>query len=273
MGSGATRIALCGVALATVAAVLGASTIASAAPPHPASTKETPSPDKARAAELFKKGAEAYNKGDFAKAIALLEEANAIDPQPVLVYNMARSHEGLGHTDEAITLYERYLSQEPTSPDRGAIEQRLTTLKRQKEERAAMEKQRWQLEQDRDKAEKERAAAAAADEPPRKRSIGPYIVGGVGVAGVLTGAIFGAMALGKESSGKDEPVQTKAIDDRDTGKTFATVSNIGFVLGGALVAAGVVWWVIDTPRSKKRGAGTPNVALGAGWVGLEGALP
>ncbi|MBS2019442.1 MAG: tetratricopeptide repeat protein [Deltaproteobacteria bacterium] len=279
MGSGATRFApdrrrgglrkargtLLGLALALVAPA------ALAAPPARA-PKEAPSPDKARAAELFQKSAGAYLKGDFERAITLLDEAYALDPQPVLVYNLARAHEGLGHLDESIALYEKYLAQDPTSADRGAIEQRLSTLKRQRDEKAALAKEKQAVEKEREQVEKERAKQDAED-PPRPRSILPYVVGGVGVASVVTGAVFGAMASGKESDAQAEPVQTAAIDLRDTGKGFATISNITIIAGGALVAAGVVWWILDTPKSKRRGGLAPRVGLAPGFVSIGGELP
>lgn len=274
MGFGATRSARTCVALFAVTVGVAAPTAAIAAPHSSAPPpKEAPSPDKARAAELFQKSAGAYLKGDFAKAIVLLDEAYALDPQPVLVYNLARAHEGLGHLDESISLYEKYLEQDPTSADRGAIEQRLATLKKQRDEKAALAKEKVAVEKERQQVEKERQQVEA-EEKPKPRSVGPYIVGGVGVATVVTGVIFGALAKGKESDAQAEPVQTTAIDLRDSGKGLATASNITLVIGGALVAAGVVWWILDTPRAKKRGdAGTVRVGLGAGWVGLGGTLP
>lgn len=275
MGSGATRSARGRACVGLMVVAFGVATAgAASAAPHPPkeAPKEAPNPDKARAAELFQKSAGAYLKGDFARAIALLDEAYALDPQPVLVYNMARAHEGLGHVDESITLYEKYLAQDPTSADRGAIEQRLATLKRQRDEKASMEKEKIAVEKERQQVEKERQQVEA-EEKPKPRSIGPYIVGGVGVATVVTGAIFGAMASGKESDAQAAPVQTTAIDLRDSGKGLATASNITFVIGGALVAAGVVWWILDTPKARRRGGGPVRVGLGAGFLSVGGDLP
>lgn len=201
--------------------------------------------NKAQANDLFKKGADAYLRGDFEESIRLLDQAYALDPQPVLIYNKARAQEGLGHTDDAITLYEQYLNQEPTTPDRGAIEQRLATLKKQRDERAA-------LEQDRANAEKERAARAAAPPPPppHERSVLPYVVGGVGIAGIGTGVVFGILAKSKESDGNSAKTQRDARDARDTGSTFATVANVTLIAGGVLLAAGAVWWALDRPSSR-----------------------
>lgn len=249
MGSWGTRkgLIVAGLAVATTMT----SPLFAQQPVTPAKEKPAPSAaNKARAAELFKKGADAYLHGDFAQAITILDEAYGLDPQPVLIYNKARAHEGLGHTDDAIKLYEQYLAEEPSSPDRGAIEQRLATLKKQQEERIAMEKERAAVE-------KERAARAAEPPPPppHKRSVLPYVVAGVGVAGLAAGGIFGIMAKGKESDGEAERTQRAAIDARDSGSTLATVANISFIAGGALVVAGAVWWALD--GAPKRRAALP----------------
>ena len=54
------------------------------------------------AAELFRESAEAYRAGEFARAVELLEQAYAIEPAPVLQYNLARALEGMGDLDGAI---------------------------------------------------------------------------------------------------------------------------------------------------------------------------
>ena len=285
MGSGGTRSALFAASMVACMVVVApdanaqrrgpkgnkpapaASAPSTAAPPAAANT------NKARAAELFKASSDAYMRGDFSHAIELLDEAYALDPQPVLIYNKARAHEGLGHVDEAIELYERYLTEEPTSSDRGAIEQRLVTLKKQRDEKANLAKERTQVEKEREAVEKERAnpppPAEPPPEPPHHRSVLPYVVMGVGGAGLITGTIFGLMANSKKAAATDEPVQLQAIDIRDTGRSFATVSNISFVVGGVLVAAGAVWWVLDG-RSKNKGA--VQVGIGPGSLQLGGTL-
>src|SRR5688572_14968776 len=65
--------------------------------------------NQSQAAELFKKSVDAYRRGAFKEAIDLLNEAYALDAQPVLLYNLARAHEGLGDLDLAISTYEKYL--------------------------------------------------------------------------------------------------------------------------------------------------------------------
>jgi hypothetical protein len=280
MGFGVTRSALpaavlvmCVARVACVACVTCTSFAAFAAPPHP--PKDAPNSEKTRAADLFKKGSEAYLRGDFAQSIALLDEAYTLDPQPVLIYNLARAHEGLGHIDEAITQYERYLSKEPTSRDRGAIEQRIATLRNQRDDRAALEKERAAaVARERAALDKQRAQPVTEPPPaePHRRSPYPYVVAGAGAAGVVTGMVFGLLALSREDAAKEEGVQSKSIDLRDTGKTFATVSNVSFVVGGVLLAAGVTWWVLDGPRSNRTGAAPVRVGIGPGFVGVGGTF-
>jgi hypothetical protein len=89
------------------------------------------------------------------------------------------------------------------------------------------------------------AAASSAPPPPSSPNRLPaYIAFGVGGAGVVVGTIFGALALGKKGSLNDACAQKICTPDRqndiDTGKTFGTVSTVGFVVGAVGVVAGAV---------------------------------
>jgi tetratricopeptide (TPR) repeat protein len=230
--------------------------------------------DQKKAADLFKKAGEAYRKGEFQATVDLLNQAYALDPQPVLLYNLARAHEGLGDTDAAIDAYERFLTQEPKTADRGSIEQRLTTLRRQREERIAAQKA---LEADPNNPATAAPPPSPREEPPpepKKRTIFPYVVGGVGVALIGVGAVTGILAKSGESDANAEPIQARAIDQRDSAESLATVSTITLIAGGARLAAGVGWFFLDSP-GKKTGSRSPSprLAIGPGYVGLTGVLP
>ena len=215
-----------------------------------------------RAAELFKASLEAYRQGDFKQTVALLNEAYALDPQPVIPYNLGRAYEGLGDVDAAIDAYERYLKADPKAPDRLSIEQRIVTLQRQRDE----EKRRAEAAAVEQRRAEERAKQPH-DEPPRSRSIGPYIVAGVGAAGLVAGGVFGLVATSKHSAATSEHVQTTAIDEQDQAKSMATVSTISFIAGGALLAAGVTWWFLDTPPKKTQGSrGTTRIGVAPSFV-------
>jgi len=236
--------------------------------------------DRTKAQDLFKRSADAYRKGDFKEAIDLLTQAYALDPQPVMIYNLARAHEGLGNTDAAIDNYEKFLTQEPKTPDRGAIEQRLTTLRRQRDERNAQKTAPAPTSPPASSGTTTQSSASASaapppppppqpEPPPRAPSNMPYILGGAGLVGLGVGTVFGIVASSHESDAKSEPVQQKAIDDRDSGKTAATLANVSFVIGGVLVVAGVTWFVLD--RSSKKSSAT-GLLVGPGYVGLQGGF-
>jgi tetratricopeptide (TPR) repeat protein len=215
---------------------------------------------QARAAELFNKGAEAYRRGDFPQAIALLLEARSLDPQPVLLYNLGRAYEDSGDVDAAIATFTKYLDEDPKAVDRGAIEQRVSRLKRQRDERIALEKQRDEERQraDAEKADRERQERESAVLVRPSRSVAPYIVAGVGVAGLATGVVFGLVSKSKHDSASSATTsQVDAIDQQDTAKSFATISTVSFIAGAVLVAAGATWWFLDGNKgSPKQAAGT-----------------
>jgi tetratricopeptide (TPR) repeat protein len=233
--------------------------------------------DKARAAELFNKSADAYRQGDFALAIKLLDEAYGLDPQPVLVYNRARAAEGLGDLDGAIAGYEKFLAEEANAPDRGAIEQRVTTLKRQRDERAALVRER---DAHRDEPPPAAPAPAPADHPapeaePARRSPLPYVVAGAGVAGLGLGAIFGILALSKKDDAVSERTQQKSMDLKSSADGLATASTVTFIVGGVLLVAGATWWLIDGGvfHKKKSQAARLGRAFSVSPAGFGVSLP
>ncbi len=94
----------------------------------------------------------------------------------------------------------------------------------------------------------------SGDEGAGQRTVG-FIVGGVGVAGVALGAVTGLIAMGKNSDSKKlcpengGCASTDAVSANDSAKGFGLVSTIGFIAGGAAVAAGAI--LIFTAPSDK----------------------
>jgi cytochrome c-type biogenesis protein CcmH/NrfG len=70
-------------------------------------------PEESR--QRFDLGQQAFERGDFATALTEWERVYALmDGHPrraFLLYNMARSHEELGRSAEALALYERFLAE------------------------------------------------------------------------------------------------------------------------------------------------------------------
>ena len=90
---------------------------------------------------------------------------------------------------------------------------------------------------------------SAQAEPSR---IPAYVALGVGVAGLAVGGIFGGLALRKKGDLNDNCLngvcgsgQKSNLDD---GKTFGTVSTVGFIVGGVGVVAGIVMLATGWPK-------------------------
>jgi hypothetical protein len=80
------------------------------------------------------------------------------------------------------------------------------------------------------------------------------IVGGVGVAGLVAGGIFGALALSKNSAansghcggslGSANQCDATGVSDRSDAVSFGNVATIAFIAGGVLAAGGVTLWLV-----------------------------
>lgn len=97
-----------------------------------------------------------------------------------------------------------------------------------------------------------------------------YVTLGAGALGLVVGGVTGGMAIGKRNTLDDSPhceggICTHAVDDDVKSlRTFRTVSTIGFVAGGVLVAAGTVLWFTTGTPSKTTGSSGRSLAIGVG---------
>jgi len=88
------------------------------------------------------------------------------------------------------------------------------------------------------------------DGPGEPLPIGPIVLFGVGGAALIVGGVTGALALERSDELHDRcppnpcPPENEALEDE--AKVFATVSTVGFVLGGAAVAGGLAWWLFGS---------------------------
>lgn len=110
--------------------------------------------------------------------------------------------------------------------------------------------------------------AAASDQPSAPASIGSstqktagFVVGGLGVVGLVLGGVFGGLASSKASSAKSDAtlcpnkVCTPAGRDAvNSASGMATISTIGFIGGGVALAAGAVLILTAGPSTPKKEA-------------------
>ena len=114
--------------------------------------------------------------------------------------------------------------------------------------------------------------------PGRDRTLA-WVSLGVGGAGLVVGAIFGGLALGKKGSLDGECTPTKicgpgAQSDLDAAQAFGTVSTVGFIVGGVGAAAAIVLflWPDPKPEAAPKSGVFLRPLLGPGSVGVLGTF-
>jgi hypothetical protein len=116
-------------------------------------------------------------------------------------------------------------------------------------------------------------AAPAGAETSGSSNVPAYLLLGTGVVGVAVGSIFGAKVLSKKSD-LDEVCREKmrcppsAQSDIDSMKSAATLSTVGFAVGGVALGVGVIMLLVSKPSSSSAGAKTaPAQAVLTPFVG------
>lgn len=228
-------------------------------------------PPKQRAAQLAAESAQHYKRGEFEVSVALLRQAYALYPQPNLLYNLARSLEGMGDAKGAVEAYENYLDTAKDVEDRGAIERRVDTLKAQlAAKQPAVETKPEPLPEPKSEPKPEpkvepkpeplpQVTAAPADEPRPTKLPWVVIAGGVAIAGGGLGA--GILANSRHNAAVSATTGTDAQHLQDQAHTYATIADVLFVVGGVATAVGIVWEI------RAHSGVTARVAPGA--VALE----
>lgn len=87
------------------------------------------SKDAAIATMLFQQGRDAAKTGDYATAIAKMQESYRLDPAVGTLLNLADAHEHLGHTANAWKIWKQALDQLPATDNRrSSVKQRIAAL-------------------------------------------------------------------------------------------------------------------------------------------------
>jgi hypothetical protein len=140
--------------------------------------------------------------------------------------------------------------------------------------------QRLQVTIDAQSVEEAPAPAAPTPAPHPEQTSGTnstrtwaYVVGGVGAAGMVTFAIFGAMAKSTyddlDAACHGGPCPAGKSDEISSGKTQETVANVALGVGIVGLAAGAALFVFGKPQSAHPPAAA--VLVGPGWMGMKGS--
>jgi hypothetical protein len=136
------------------------------------------------------------------------------------------------------------------------------------------------------------APAALPSTPPDQSSEGGMgtrkkigiAIGGAGVVGLAVGGVFGFLtisAAGKQKTDCASPINCanypQASSDHSTAQTDGMISNVAFIAGGALLAAGAVLFFLPNPSTTEappaaRLVVTPSVSPGGGGLFVLGSF-
>jgi len=121
------------------------------------------------------------------------------------------------------------------------------------------------------------AAGAPVEETPSggSRRLSGFVVGGIGAASIVVGAVTGGVAFAKKSDVINACAHgcTQAAHDlASTGKTIANVSTATFVIGAAAVVAGVILLLTDRQKPAPSISANAIVLRGGGGLALTGKL-
>jgi tetratricopeptide (TPR) repeat protein len=213
--------------------------------------------------ELIKQAEKLYDQKKYVEAAELLEKANELAPDMRLVYNIARAYDQAGSAAEAISYYEKYLTDGEDAQLRKRSRSSIDRLRLQQEKtaaaEAAAETERKRLQEEasaaQQRVEEERASSRRSEEASqvrleaayqdalasRKRmQVTSFALGGVSLAGLAVGTVFGLKAVGARKefdTATSLDVKTAA---RDTTRSNALVADIGFGVGLIGAAAAVL---------------------------------
>ncbi len=194
----------------------------------------TPAEQK-QAQEIYGEGVAAFKAKDYEAALARFEAAHALDPSPVLLYNMARANEELGRPAAAATAYEAYLQAYPDAPDRDDVERRIRIM------RAIL----GNIE------DNNQQALTATSVQPQPTSLRPFAYTALGVgAAMIVVALVGVSNL---ESARDDFTAADTVKEKqqaeDAGSSAAITANVGWITGGLLLGAGGLLWALEPDRA------------------------
>jgi tetratricopeptide (TPR) repeat protein len=266
------RAALC-VALGACAVCAPSTSLAGS--PDTANLPALVSPaKKAQAKARFTKAKQLYKQGKYRAAIDELQEALELDPEGAeLVYNLGVIHEKLTEVETAIIYYKKYIAMISDEPEKDRVKEIIHRLKGAKTEVAPAKSA-----EPAPSPTPSESADAPAPPAAKKGRLDGLVIGSAVLAGagLVTGVVFGVLAMGDRIQGTPSTNDTTTYQDlesrRDRAKQEALIADIGFgVAAVGTVTALVLYFARDkksdeAPPPKTEARVVPSFAVLPGGV-------
>ena len=229
---------------------------------------------------LSAEGVEAYKGGRYREALARFKAALALQPVANLLFNIARTHEKLDETAEAITYYERFERAPDADPAaRTTARARVRELREELLAKQAantgtgtgtMQTGTGTGTPSSDPTTLGLGATAQPDHPMRTAG---WVLVGAGGAVVVTGAVLGGLALGAQSEFEDTTQLASKRSFSDDAKSYALASDVTLGVGIAALGAGVVLVILDATSGQGASTATEYPAGGSSSTATWSVLP
>lgn len=186
--------------------------------------------------ELVATGVDHYKSGRYDAAIATFESAYELRQAPELLYNIARSHEKLGHVEQAIEAYRNFVGQKGTTAQLRA--KALDSINALERERRALRRA------SRPAPVSEPALTVDTKAPPSTDHTAELILIAAGGVAVLTGGVFGILAIQENNRFGEATERSVQERLRDSTKRNALIADVTAGVGAACLAAGLIIYLV-----------------------------
>ncbi len=221
-----------------------------------------------------------FAEGNFTDAAKLIEKAYLIEPVPELLFPWAQAEREQGNCRAAIDLYNRMLEEIPEGPMADSARKNIARC----EEEIGPEEVVPVVEDplDEDPFEEEEEPEEEAPEPVTKKDddepkakqwykdpVGG-VLSGLGIAGVGAGTALLIVATSNANAAPDAPT---VVDYNDQSDQAVTQRNVGagvLSVGGALLVAGIIRYVLVAKKDKANATASVWTAPGSGGVVFSG---
>lgn len=215
-----------------------------------------------------------FSEGNFGDAAKLIEKAYLIEPVPELLFPWAQAEREQGNCRAAVDLYNRMLEEIPEGPMADSARQNIARCEEEMgpEEEVVPVVDDDLLEEDEpfEEAEPEPEPAKPKDDPPKSKSKEWYkdpaggVLTGLGIVGVGTGVALLAVASSTANGAPDAANVTAYRDESDRALTQRNAGAAVLSIGGALLVAGVVRYVLVAKKNKSNATASLWTAPGGG---------
>ncbi|MGH1345011.1 MAG: tetratricopeptide repeat protein [Nannocystales bacterium] len=219
-----------------------------------------------------------FSEGNFGEAAKLIEKAYLIEPVPELLFPWAQAEREQGNCRAAIDLYGRLLEEIPEGRMADSARNNIALCEQEMpaEEAVVPVVEEDPLEEEYTEPEPEPVPepVTKSDDQPKVKEWYKDPAGGVltglGVVGVGAGAALLIVANGNGKSASDAPSLDDYHSQSDTAVTQRNAGAGVLSVGGALLVAGVIRYVLVAKKNKASATASLWTAPGSGGVVFSG---